>query len=258
MADDNNENENGNENENEQRAREYVVSGLTKMRSDNWSGAIEDFTKAIELRPNYAEAYNTRGFASNMLGNYQQALVDCNKAIELKPDFALAYNNRGNAHNELKNYQQAIADFDKAIELNPNNAFVYSSRGRANNALENYQQAFADFYKAIELNPDFAAAYNNNADRYSCPCSRNGVTYSGVVPPFINNEYFCERGTNTEPMWDGGDCPSTSSCCSFNNPPWFCKQFSQPSSSDIEVRVCTDQPASDEDIQIELIELYIQ
>ena len=104
----------------------------------------------------------------------------------------------------------------------------------------------------------FAAAYNNNADRYSCPCSRNGVTYSGVVPPFINNEYFCERGTTTEPMWDGGDCPSSSSCCSFNNPPWFCKQFSQTSTNNIEVRVCTDQQASDEDIQIELIELYIQ
>jgi len=98
----------------------------------------------------------------------------------------------------------------------------------------------------------------NIADYLSCPCTRNGATYSGVVPPFINNEYFCETGTTTKPLWDGGDCPSTSSCCSFNNPPWFCKQFSQPSSSDIEVRVCTDQPASDEDIQIELIELYIQ
>jgi len=48
-------------------------------------------------------------------------------------------------------------------------------------------------------------------------------------------------------------------CCSFNKPPWFCKQFSQPSSSDIEVRVCADEPSStNEDIQIEVVEIYIQ
>ena len=89
----------------------------------------------------------------------------------------------------------------------------------------------------------------------SCPCARAGV---GVVPSFINNEYFCEAGNATQPMWDGGDCPSTSTCCTFNNPPWFCKQLSQNTTDDIEVRVCADQESDDEDIQIELIELYVQ
>ena len=88
-----------------------------------------------------------------------------------------------------------------------------------------------------------------------CPCARVGVS---VIPSFINNEYFCEVGSTTQPMWDGGDCPSTSTCCMFNNPPWFCKQLSQSTSDDIEVRVCADQDSADEDLQIELIELYVQ
>ena len=88
----------------------------------------------------------------------------------------------------------------------------------------------------------------------SCPCTNN----AGVVPPFINNEYFCEVGSTTEPMWDGGDCPSTSTCCSFNKPPWFCKELSQTTTDDIEVRVCADQSSGDEDLQIEIVELFVQ
>ena len=104
----------------------------------------------------------------------------------------------------------------------------------------------------------FAGAHGANANELACPCTRTGVRYTGVVPPFINNEYFCEHGTTTEPMWDGGDCPSTSTCCTFNNPPWFCKQLSQNTTDDIEVRVCADQTSGDEDLQIEVIELYVQ
>jgi len=56
MADDNNENGN----ENEQRAGGYFKSGNEKVPTD-WLGAIEDFTKAIELNPDFAEAYVNRG-----------------------------------------------------------------------------------------------------------------------------------------------------------------------------------------------------
>ena len=105
----------------------------------------------------------------------------------------------------------------------------------------------------------FAAAYSDTPDGDPCPCTRAGTAFSGVIPPFINNEYFCEYGTSTtEPLWDGGDCPSTSTCCTFNNPPWFCKQLSQSTTDDIEVRVCADQESGDEDIQIEIIEVYVQ
>ena len=104
----------------------------------------------------------------------------------------------------------------------------------------------------------FAAAYSDTPDGDSCPCTRTGTAFSGVIPPFINNEYFCELGSTTEPLWDGGDCPSTSTCCTFNNPPWFCKQLSQNTTDDIEVRVCANENSANEDLQIEVIELYVQ
>ena len=113
----------------------------------------------------------------------------------------------------------------------------------------------------------FAAAHDEQyADGSACPCSKTDTTYTGVVPPFLGNNYFCDTGSrNTwqyifypnDPLWDGRGCGPTSSWCTFNSPPWFCKELPQPTTDDIEVRVCTDEGA-DEDITIEAIEVYVQ
>ena len=63
---------------------------------------------------------------------------------------------------------------------------------------------------------------------------------------------------SADPLWDGSGCGSTSSCCGFNNPPWFCKQLPQPTSDDIEMRVCVNQATSDEDVALEIVEVYVQ
>ncbi len=101
-----------------------------------------------------------------------------------------------------------------------------------------------------------------------CPCTRTDVPYTGVVPPFIGQDYFCETGSRQafrhdtfypdDPLWDGQGCGGTSTCCEFNNPPWFCKQLPQPTTDDIELRICSDQDIDDEETPIEIIEMYIR
>ena len=115
----------------------------------------------------------------------------------------------------------------------------------------------------------FAAANDGlRSDQWRCPCSTCGRNFTGRVPSYVGNDYFCDSGTllfpdpgqtyTANPMWDGSGCAATSTCCSFNTPPWFCKRLPQPTTDDIEVRVCRDQLGSDEDIQIRLIEIYIR
>jgi len=114
----------------------------------------------------------------------------------------------------------------------------------------------------------FAAATDEgSANRFRCPCTKIGNNYTGVVPPFVGNDYFCDTGSRDhwqikfyrdDPLWDGRGCGPTSSCCSFNSPPWFCKELLQPTTDDVEVRVCTNYLASYEDITIGVIELYVQ
>ena len=92
---------------------------------------------------------------------------------------------------------------------------------------------------------------------YSCPCV-TGSTNGNEIPSFVGQNYFCETGSNSDPLWDGQDCGSTSSCCTFNSPPWFNVQLSSPTSDDIEVRICGDQSIRDEDTPIQLMELYVK
>ena len=72
-------------------AEEYLRRGVEAGQRGQYSEAIEDFTKAIELKPDYAEAYYLRGLAYHRQGEYEHAIEDFTKAIELKPDYAEAY-----------------------------------------------------------------------------------------------------------------------------------------------------------------------
>ena len=112
-----------------------------------------------------------------------------------------------------------------------------------------------------------AAMDETRSDDFACPCTRPDHTYTGDVPPFIGQDYFCETGSRdrsqftfypNDPLWDGQGCGGTSTCCSFNNPPWFCKQLPQPTTDDIELRLCADEHTGNEDNPIEIVEIYIK
>ena len=84
----------------------------------------------------------------------------------------------------------------------------------------------------------FAAETHDNSH---CPC----VTFR-TSPYFVGEDYFCESATvggaqvvfyPNDPLWDGQGC-GTSTCCTFSNPPWFCKQLPQATTDDIEIRIC--------------------
>ena len=88
------------------------------------------------------------------------------------------------------------------------------------------------------------------------------------IPSFVGSDYFCDTGDHntgyapiiypSDPLWNGHGCSGQDSCCTFNNPPWFCKQLPDSATDDIEVRICAGEAASNEDSPIRLIELYIK
>ncbi len=112
---------------------------------------------------------------------------------------------------------------------------------------------------------EFVSNINTQSSR--CPCTRPNDAFLGTVPPFIGQDYFCETGAGAgdrgrffanDPLWDGQGCADNSTCCEFNNPPWFCKQLPQPTTDDIEMRICFDQGFPDEDTPIEIMEMYVR
>ena len=142
-----------------QDANDYYDRGNAKQELKEYKAAITDYDKAIELNPNFTEAYSKRGNVKFFLQEYQEAILDYDKAIELNPNYYKAYSNRAVSKQELKDYKGAIADFDKAIELNPKYALFYSNRGDLKYTLSQYKEAIVDFDKAIELDPNFTRVY---------------------------------------------------------------------------------------------------
>ena len=93
------------------------------------------------------------------------------------------------------------------------------------------------------------------------------------IPPFVGEDYFCESGhvfpryTNTtdwyrfhsnDTLWDGGDCHSTSTCCSLHIPPYFTKTLNQTTTDDLELRICLLDSITYDNIAVELAELYVK
>ena len=110
-----------------------------------------------------------------------------------------------------------------------------------------------------------APGETGNVDsRRVCACSNNNSW--PLSTSFVGNDYFCDSGSRVvdikrifypgDPLWDGQGCGPSSTCCQFNNPPWFCKTLNQSTTDDLEVRIC--KSGSDEDTPIQLLEIYIQ
>ena len=91
----------------------------------------------------------------------------------------------------------------------------------------------------------FAAAADETPTN-TCPCLDGDLSTGRQPPSFVGNDYFCDTGSREtytsrlyveDPLWDGAGCGPQSTCCSFNNPPWFYKQLPRPTTDDIEMRV---------------------
>ena len=131
--------------------RDYYNRANTLYDSRDFNGALSEYNHAIELKPDFALAYNGRGRAWLSLGNLGQAVADYSTAISLDPDYALAYFNRGCARRTQENVKGAIADFNKAIDVDPHFALAFAYRGFAQMSLGRERDARKDFARSLKL-----------------------------------------------------------------------------------------------------------
>lgn len=103
----------------QQPANAYVLRGMAEASLGNFDASISDFTLSIQINPENALGYNNRANSKLRKQDYRGALADCDKALELNRDFGLAYANRGYAYFYLNNTTKALADWKKAVQLEP-------------------------------------------------------------------------------------------------------------------------------------------
>ncbi|MCX6232309.1 MAG: tetratricopeptide repeat protein [Bacteroidetes bacterium] len=97
---------------------EYFNEAIKKYDAKDYKGAIEYFSKVIELHNLfYAEAYYNRGVVKFKLEDYKGAVADYDESLKVNPNFAEAYFNRGNVKLKTGDKSGACLDFTKAAEL---------------------------------------------------------------------------------------------------------------------------------------------
>jgi len=139
----------------------YYNRGVVLQELGQLSKAVDSYNKAIQLKPDYAQAYNNSGLALQELGQLDKALKSCEQAIQLKPDYAQAYNNRGVVLQELEQLDKALNSYEQAIQLKPDFAEAYNNRGNTLKEIGQVDEAIDSYDKAIQFKPDYAVAYSN-------------------------------------------------------------------------------------------------
>ena len=132
--------------------------------------------------------------------------------------------------------------------------------------------AFSDAQDGIQITQgttthlwSYIAGWSETRHALSCPCAGSG--YRGTIP-IANNYYYCESGSDgrvpvsdnnkvfwDDPLWDGANCPSGNSCC--DNYGWFARNVSK-SSDDIKLKWQLDEPKTNEDVYVDIVEIYIK
>ena len=123
--------------------------------------AVDLITKAIAIKPDYAEAHSNMSNALKGLGKLDEAVASCQKAIAIKPDFAEAHSNLGSALKALGKLDEAVASYRKAIAFKPDYAEAYYNLGAALKDLGKLDEAVASYRETIAIKPDFAEAHSN-------------------------------------------------------------------------------------------------
>jgi tetratricopeptide (TPR) repeat protein len=141
----------------------YYKSEFTK--------AITDLEKTISLNPNDDDIYYKLGeiysatLIKNPFLNYEKAIENYTKAIKLKPKKLDYYSSRANTADEAKMYDTAIADYSTLIKLQPNER-NYQKRAEIYLKTNDYRNAVKDFTKAIELLNDFYYLYEKRGEAF--------------------------------------------------------------------------------------------
>src|SRR5688572_26910650 len=132
-------------------AEAYSALGYANHYNWQWAAAENDFKRAIELNPNYANAHNFYAGYLMCRGRVDEAIAASNRARELDP-FSLSISaQRGFLLENARRYDEAIAQLRSVIEMDPNHYQAYWILGHTYAANRQFDEAVAASQKAVDL-----------------------------------------------------------------------------------------------------------
>ena len=141
----------------------YQIRGLARIQQDNFSGAIEDYSKALKLDPENINVWHNLSLCRIREEDYDGAKRSLDSLIIISPRYTKAYLMRGEVDLKQKDTLTAETDFNRAIEIDRYDPDTWASRGMLKLMTERYKEAENDLDQAIYLSVRNSGLYINRA-----------------------------------------------------------------------------------------------
>jgi len=139
-------------------------AGLLRGQGGDFAGAVKEFQKALDVKPDFPEAHYNLGLAllanSGSVPAWKDALAQFEAAVALRPDYAEARRMAGVAFLESDDPTKAIAELKASLRLDPSSAEVHFDLGRAFAAAGSAPEAYSEYLTAIKLKSPYPDADN--------------------------------------------------------------------------------------------------
>ena len=139
----------------------YNIIGVTSKDLGKLDEAISAYTKALSIKPDFADGYYNMANAFQSQGKLDEAIEAYTKALSIKPDYAEAYSNIAVIFKDQDRLDEAIEAFNKAISIKPDYAEAFYNMSLALIYVGKIEESIQAFNKALSIKPDFAEAYYN-------------------------------------------------------------------------------------------------
>ncbi len=100
-------------------ANHELCRGTKALNRREFEKAIAHFTRAIEVDPDFAEAYNQRAIVKYLQERFGESIEDCRRTVELMPCHFGAWAGLGHCHAHEGHLQEAVDCYDRALQINP-------------------------------------------------------------------------------------------------------------------------------------------
>jgi tetratricopeptide (TPR) repeat protein len=145
--------------------RSVLLYNMAQVYSQSaaFDRAIEYYSAAMRMDPNYSEYYNERGNLLLKLGRLEEAYQDYRRAIALGPPYFEVWSNLGQCCRVRGRMEEAISAYDRSLDLQPDQPMVWVVRAQALEALGRLDEAIAAYSSALRLQPALWPAFAGRA-----------------------------------------------------------------------------------------------